>query len=399
MAVEATPFAALEDLAKSTGRPWDGSIELTWRCNERCAMCYLGPDWGRGRKNDELSTSEVFSLLDQIHDAGCFELMLTGGEVCLRPDLIDIVDYAGSKGFCLILKTNGTMMTRELAEALHRNPFRNIEMSLLGASAETHDAVTKIPGSFDRTMRGIQMVREAGHNVKLYFTALKLNYREVVQTRRLAESMGCEFEWSAQIQPRDDRSVIPLSLRLDPAEQVGVQELRVKENLEITGGMWESSGYQSNGWFCGAGKFSFNVTPYGEVQPCILMRMDCGNVREKSFQEIWETSPELRRLRGLKIAEVYGCSTCEIRDYCAACPGLFFMEMGDVTIPSPHICEQTELKHQAHTGAFKPAGSRDAEGNFPRAANVLFGGAGHQPIPLKTGSRPLTMESAPRSEA
>ena len=52
MAVEATPFAALEDLAKSTGRPWDGSIELTWRCNERCAMCYLGPDWGRGRKND-----------------------------------------------------------------------------------------------------------------------------------------------------------------------------------------------------------------------------------------------------------------------------------------------------------------------------------------------------------
>ena len=63
-----------------------------------------------------------------------------------------------------------------------------------------------------------------------------------------------------------------------------MQELRVKENLELMGGMWESSGYQSNGWFCGAGKFSFNITPYGDVQPCILMRMDCGNIRDKSFQ-------------------------------------------------------------------------------------------------------------------
>jgi radical SAM protein with 4Fe4S-binding SPASM domain len=387
MAVDVTPYDALEDLAKVTGMPWDGSLELTWRCNERCAMCYLGPDWGRGRKNEELTTSEVFDLLDQLHDAGCFELLLTGGEVCLRHDLIEIVDYAGSKGFALTLKTNGTMMTRELAEALHRNPFRNIEMSLLGASAETHDAVTKIPGSFDKTMRGIQIVREAGHNVKLYFTALKLNYREVVQSRRLAESMGCEFDWSAQIQPRDDRSVIPLTLRLDPKEQVGVQELRVKENLELSGGEWQGPGYQTDGWFCGAGKFSFNITPYGEVQPCILMRMDCGNVREQSFKEIWDTAPELVRLRRLKIAEVYGCKSCEVRDYCAACPGLFFMEMGDVTMPSPHICEQSEMKHQIHTGVYKPAGSRDSDGNFPQAANRLFGGAGHQPIPLKVQPR------------
>ena len=143
----------------------------------------------------------MYGLLDQIHDAGCFELMLTGGEVCLRPDLIDIVDYAGSKGFFLILKTNGTMMTRELAEALHRNPFRNIEMSLLGASAGTHDSVTKIPGSFDKTVRGIQLVREAGHNVKLYFTALKLNYREVVQARRLAESRAASSSGRRRYSP------------------------------------------------------------------------------------------------------------------------------------------------------------------------------------------------------
>lgn len=382
MAVELSPFEALEDRAKGTGRPWDGSIELTYRCNERCGMCYLGPDWGRGRKNEELTTSEVFTLLDQLSDAGCFELMLTGGEVCLRKDLIEIVDYAGSKGFALILKTNGTMMTRELAEALHRNPFRNIEMSLLGASADTHDAVTKIPGSFEKTVRGIQLVREAGHNVKLYFTAMKLNFRELAQSRRLAESMGCEFEWSAQIQPRDDRSVIPLTLRLDAEEQVGIQEVRVKENLELTGGEWQSSGYQTNGWFCGAGKFSFNITPYGEVQPCILMRIDCGNIRESSFQQIWDTSPDLLRLRGLRLADVYGCKSCEIRDYCAACPGLFYMEMGDVTMPSPHICEQTEIKHQVNTGVFKPAGSRDSTGAFPRASNVLFGGMGHKPVAL-----------------
>lgn len=380
------PYESLEAVAKRARAPWDGSIELTWRCNERCAMCYLGPDWGKGRKNDELTTEEVFRLLRDIHDAGCFELLLTGGEVCLRKDLPEIVDFAGKLGFMLTIKTNGTMMTPELAEVFARNPVSTVDMSLLGASAETHDLVTKIPGSFDKTMKGIELVRAVGLKVKLNYTALKLNYREVVAAGRLAKSMGCEFEWSSQVTPRDDRSVIPLTLRLEEPEMKQMQELKVAQVTEEHGA-WEATEYSNDGWFCGAGNYSFNVTPYGEVQPCLLMRMDCGNVRDQSFLDIWNEAPEFQRLRDQRIANVYGCNVCEIRGYCAACPGMFFMEMGDVTTPSPHTCRQTEMKHEAATGVFKPAGSRDAAGDFPRPANALHGAIGHQPIPLRLGPR------------
>jgi radical SAM protein with 4Fe4S-binding SPASM domain len=345
-------------------------------------MCYLGPDWGKGRKKDELTTEEVFGLLDQLHAAGTFELLITGGEVCLRKDLVQIIDYAGSKSMLLTIKTNGTMVNGEHVAAFSRNPVKSIDMSLLGATAETHDGVTKIPRSFERTCRTIEMLRGAELPVKLNFTATKLNFREVVAARKLAEAHGCDFEWSSQVQPRDDRSVIPLTLRVGGEELMELKQMQVADVIE-EGGQWEPPGYTNSGWFCGAGRFSFNITPYGDVQPCILMRMDCGNIREKSFLHIWETAPELQRLRSLRIAEVYGCNACAVRDYCTACPGLFFMEMGDVTVPSPHACQEAEMKHQAATGVFKPAGSRDKAGNFPRPANAIFGGAGHQPIPLE----------------
>jgi len=346
-------------------------------------MCYLGPDWGKGRKKDELTTAEIEDLLDQIHDAGCFELLLTGGEICLRSDLVEIVDYAGQRGFLLTIKSNGTMLNEELARVFKRNPVKQVEMSLLGASAETHDVITKIPNSFDRTMRGIRLLREQEVPVQLNFTAMKLNFREVVASKRLAESLGCAFQWSSQVDPRDDRSVIPLAMRLDHGDMAGVQQVFVDQVVEEHG-EFPPSGYSDEGWFCGAGRFSFNITPYGEVQPCNIMRMDCGNIRERPFLDIWQTAPEFVRLRSLKIAEVYGCNSCAIRDYCAICPGLFFMEMGDVTIPSPHICEQTEMKHVAATGQFVPAGSRDQAGAMPRPANAILGGAGaHQPVVLK----------------
>jgi radical SAM protein with 4Fe4S-binding SPASM domain len=378
----ANPYESLEARAKQALAPWDGSLELTWRCNERCAMCYLGPDWGKGRKKDELSTAEVIGLLGELQEAGCFELMLTGGEVCLRKDFVEIVNHAGSLGFMLTLKTNGTMVTRELAEAIRNNPIRKVDMSLLGASAETHDTVTKIPGSFGKTLRGIEHIRAAGMNVKLNYTALKLNYREVVEAGRLARSLGCEFEWSSQVTPRDDRSVIPLTLRLDDPQMKEMQELKVAQVAEEFGD-WQATEYSNEGWFCGAGRYSFNITPYGEVQPCLLMRMDCGNIRDQPFMDIWRNGAEFLRLRSMRIQNVYGCNECEIREYCSACPGMFFMEMGDVTMPSPHTCRQTELKHQAATGVFKPAGSRDTDGEFPRPANNLFGGMGHQPVPLR----------------
>src|SRR5207248_2951508 len=156
------------------------------------------------------------------------------------------------------------------------------------------DAVTLIPGSFDRTIEAIKILREAGLKVKINFTAMTLNFRELAAARTLTLSLGAEFNWSSQVQPGDDRSVIPLTFRLPAKEQMELQKQRVAEATAETG-EFPPSGYKNDNWFCGAGKASFSITPYGDVEPCNTMRMYCGNVREQPFLEIWNTSPAFKR--------------------------------------------------------------------------------------------------------
>ncbi len=373
VAVEATTFDALTDAVRRRYEPLSGSVELTYRCNERCAMCYLGPDWGKGRKGDELTTEEVFGLLDQIRDAGCFYLLLTGGEITLRKDLYEIIDYAGGNGLCITLKTNGTRITQEFIDAVRRNPVQSVDISLLGSSEATHDRLAVVPGSFSKTIEGMKALRAADIPVKVSFTAMTLNFQELHRARTLAHTLGCDFQWTSEVAPRDDRSVIPLTLRLHRDEQMQAQEVKVQERSEDNGGVYPASGYTDTGWFCGAGYAAFNVNPYGEVQPCMAMRMDCGNVRQQGFSDIWYNAAPFKRIRALQIADVFGCKDCPVRDYCEACPGLFYTEMGDITVPSPHTCEMAEMRHQAATGEYKAAGSRDENGNLPRPVNVIVG--------------------------
>jgi radical SAM protein with 4Fe4S-binding SPASM domain len=345
-------------------------------------MCYLGPDWGKGRKNDELSTDEVFLLLDEFASAGVFDLTLTGGEVCLRRDLIEILRYAGSRGFVIRLKTNATMIAPTLVAALSELPIRQIDVSLLGGTAETHDAVSGIPGSFARTLEGIKALRAADLPVEVHFTAVTLNFQELHAARQVAESLGCAFGWNSHMSPRDDHSVIPLKLQIPPADLRPLLQEAVDETLAGNGGQWPDGVYKDDGWLCGAGRESVNITPYGDVQPCMALRDTAGNLRENSFLEIWNSSPVFLRLRKLTLADTYGCGRCAIRDYCSACPGLNFMENGDVAIPSARTCEETEQCHLAATGRYVPAGSRDENGQLPEPVRLVVGSMKH-PITLE----------------
>ena len=136
--------------------PMEVSIEVTRRCPLECLHCYNNlPMADRAARNRELSLEEYRRLLDQIADAGCFWILFTGGEIFARPDFLDIYSYAKSKGFLITLFTNGTMITERIADFLAEyRPFA-IEITLYGATRKTYDALTQIPGSYDRCMRGI----------------------------------------------------------------------------------------------------------------------------------------------------------------------------------------------------------------------------------------------------
>ena len=153
--------------------PIEVIFEITHRCNLPCKHCCL-PDH---EDHGELSFDEICRLLDQLAGAGTLFLSLTGGEVCTRRDFLEIVDAAVARGFAVKVLTNATMITDEIAAHLAAAGVLELSVSVYGPTAEVHDAVTDQPGSFTRTLAGIERLLAHGLHVTMKTPLLTDNGR------------------------------------------------------------------------------------------------------------------------------------------------------------------------------------------------------------------------------
>src|SRR5882724_9684053 len=203
--------------------PLEAAIEVTRRCPLECLQCYNNLPMGDlAARNRELTKEEHFRLLDDLADLGTFWILYTGGEIFARKDFLEIYTYAKKKGFLITLFTNGNIITEQIADYLVEWPPFAIEITLYGRTRETYEALTAIPGSYDRCLRGIQMLKERGLPLKLKTVATSINKHEVLEMRSFAEELGVEFKIDGQINPRIDCSQSPLAVRLTPEEVVAL---------------------------------------------------------------------------------------------------------------------------------------------------------------------------------
>ncbi len=183
----------------------------------------------------------------------------------MHPDFLDIYTYARERGLLITLFTNGTLLTPEIADHLARlRPFA-VEVTLYGHTTETYEAVTGVPGSFDRCRRGIQLLLERNLPVRLKTMVLTLNAPELEDMRDWAQELGVQFRFDPMVSPRLDGSTRPCGYRL-PAEQVVALDLADNERSRE----WEElfrnnrSDLSTQDLFrCGAGKISFHIDPVG----------------------------------------------------------------------------------------------------------------------------------------
>src|SRR6202522_1256082 len=204
--------------------PIEVSIELTHRCPLECQHCYNNlPMADKAARNRELRLEEYKLLLDQIAEAGCFWILFTGGEIFARADFLDIYAYAKSKGFLITLFTNGTMVTERIADYLAEyRPFA-IEITMYGATRATYEALTQIPGSYDRCIRGIRLLLDRKLPLKLKTVPTTINRHEVYEMQRMAEQdFGVDFKFDPLVNPRIDCSQSPVEVRLTPEDAVAL---------------------------------------------------------------------------------------------------------------------------------------------------------------------------------
>src|SRR3954453_10898718 len=253
----------------------------------------------------ELSLDDYKRLLDELADLGCLWLLFTGGEIFARRDFLDIYAYAKRKGFLITVFTNGTMITEKIADFLaDLRPF-TIEITLYGGTKETYEKLTGIPGSYDRCLRGIDLLLERNLPLKLKTVALSITKHEIPAMKQMAADRGVEFKFDAMINPRIDCSSSPLAVRLTPSEIVSFDLEDVQRASEWKrlakdfGAPVYVPGEVRQVYDCGGGLSGFAVDPYGDLSICVLSHKDTYNVRDGNFREGWQDY--LRGVRARKI--------------------------------------------------------------------------------------------------
>lgn len=134
-------------------------LELTYRCNEKCIHCYVDD---RESGGGELSFSDYRTLLDDIRELGCMGVLLTGGEPTLHRDFFEIAFYAKRIGLMVDIYTNGLYVDDGMMDRLISLRPNSISFSFYGGKAEDHDAVTGVPGSFEKSLRTMMTCKCAG---------------------------------------------------------------------------------------------------------------------------------------------------------------------------------------------------------------------------------------------
>ena len=273
---------ARKELARLPERfPFACQWEITCRCNLRCVMCYTDcfnlPD----KIRDELPTQDILRIMDELADAGCVELCLTGGEPLSRSDFFDIYEHAKAKGFLITVFTNGTLVTEEIADRFASLPPHRIEISLHGLTERTFEEVTQGKGSHQRCMSAIRLLLDRKLPVLLKTTAMTVNKDEILSIKRYVDGLGSVgYKLGEEMRPTLDGSDAPGRFGLSQAELLELNrqdsalwdEACAKDALEGT-------------LTCQSGKRTFHIDAYGQIQLCSGNRRQGYDLRRGSFKE------------------------------------------------------------------------------------------------------------------
>lgn len=337
----------IHEKAAESRIPLGGGLEPTHRCNLKCVHCYARCRSMKQERRSELSFREISGILDQIAEEGCLWLLITGGEPLIREDFLDIYMYAKKKGFIVTIFTNGTLVSKEVIDCFRKwRPF-NIEVTLYGATSETYETVTQVPGSFAKCLKGIDLLLDAGLPLQLKSIIMTLNRHEVGQLKEFSESRGMPFLIDPILSPRLDRSRDPCSFRLSPREVVEIDVAdpeRVQQWKEYLAD-FRGRPKSNHLYLCGAGQTSFFINPYGELQMCVLSRSPSYDLRRGSFRGGWYEF--LGKVRQRKARDDFPCKECDLISLCGQCPGWSYLEHGNEDSRVDYLCQIAHLREQA----------------------------------------------------
>lgn len=326
---------------------WD----FTHKCNLSCKHCYSNsgePD------PDELTTEQALNVVDQLADAHVTALAFSGGEPITRKDFFEVAKHASERGLYVSLASNGTLLTKEVAAKLKQAGVNYVDISIDGATAKTHDEFRGVPGAYDRAVAGLKNCVEANICACIATTVGKNNMAELPAIIDLAEQLEVErftyFNFipagrgkshaDQDLSPEERENVMRYLLNrmsagckttiLATAPQLarvatqcqgnaGTGEVTLAlahmQTVKVTKKAVPLSEFIGG---CGAGRLYCSISPQGDVRPCVFLPVNVGNLKERSFRDIWLNAPLFNAFRNR--ANLKGtCSKCTYKYICGGC--------------------------------------------------------------------------------
>ena len=357
------PWASDADFIREFNRksadlriPISGSLDLTHCCNLRCIHCYLGQTSYRQRHgHHEMNTRQILSVIDEITEAGCLFLVMTGGEPLLREDFPDIYSHAKKNGLIVTIFTNGTLMTDRVLDLFEDLPPRVVEISLYGATASTYEKITGIPGSYEKCLNAVRRLLDRKIAVGLKTILMTVNRHEFFDIENMARNFGVKFRFDAGIFPRLEGDPSPVKLRVSPQEAVE-KEFSDKDRART----WKEYFRRSQGqlpnnklYNCGAGRTGFHIDPYGYLHPCIMTTDITFDLSHGGFLAGWDDI--IASIGEKKAGNASACNQCPKRPLCGFCPPFFKLESGSEDRYSEFLCSLGQYR-------FKEVRDYDAPG-------------------------------------
>src|SRR6476620_6269323 len=207
----------MNERALELGVPIGVHLDVTYRCNERCVHCYLDHD-----DHGEMTTPEIKRVLDELADAGTFFLTFSGGEVLMRRDFFELLEYARRLMFAVRIKTNAVMIGEAEARRMLQLGVDQVQVSIYSHRPEVHDAITKLPGSLRRSIEAIRFLTEEGLRVTIANVLMTANMHDHAGVQALARELGVQYSLDPTITPKMDGDRSILNLRIPGSELKGV---------------------------------------------------------------------------------------------------------------------------------------------------------------------------------
>ena len=326
-------------------------FELTYRCSEMCIHCY-NPGATRNSTETshradygELDLESYKRIIDDMYEHGLVKVCLSGGDPFSKEIVWELLDYLYEKGIAVDVFTNGLRLAGSVNRLANYYP-RLVGVSIYSGKAEDHDAITRIPGSWKRSM---QIVKELYHlavpmNIKCCI--MQPNLHSYYMVADIAKEFGAIPQFEINISESNDGDVCAKRLRLTEEQ---LQIVLRDNNLALyVGKEAPNYGGQKRDLFtfsCGAGSTGFCMSPNGDLRACTAFTQVYGNLSETSVDDVLSNSPALKEWRKAIVSDYTECGRHDYCDYCNLCAGLNYTEHGDFRVPAEKNCYMAKCRY------------------------------------------------------